>query len=140
MAFSENNVLAFEELQAIFPNAIFNQKVNKFQQDALFIFRNDWTNLNEIKLHLKGTKFQLKVWEALLSIPYGNLSTNGEIAEAIQHPKDSRAVGTAIGNNPKTFTLTELPLPLLLALSQRVFKIFLFWLISERSPFTVMRM
>lgn len=105
MAFSENNVLAFEELQAIFPNAIFNQKVDKFQQDALFIFRNDWTNLNEIKLHLKGTKFQLKVWEALLSIPYGNLSTYGEIAEAIQHPKASRAVGTAIGNNPIAYLI-----------------------------------
>lgn len=105
MAFSENNVLAFEELQAIFPNAIFNQKVDKFQQDALFIFHNDWTNLNEIKLHLKGTKFQLKVWEALLSIPYGNLSTYGEIAEAIQHPKASRAVGTAIGNNPIAYLI-----------------------------------
>ena len=61
MAFSENNVLAFEELQGVFPNATFNQKVDKFQQDALFIFRNDWTNLSEIKLYLKGTKFQLKV-------------------------------------------------------------------------------
>ncbi|WP_281612667.1 methylated-DNA--[protein]-cysteine S-methyltransferase [Flammeovirga sp. SubArs3] len=105
MAFSENNVLAFEELQGIFPNATFNQKVDKFQQDALFIFRNDWTNLSEIKLHLKGTKFQLKVWEALLSIPYGNLSTYGEIAEAIQHPKASRAVGTAIGNNPIAYLI-----------------------------------
>ncbi|MBB3699579.1 methylated-DNA--[protein]-cysteine S-methyltransferase [Flammeovirga yaeyamensis] len=105
MAFSENNVLAFEELKAIFPKAIFNQKVDKFQQDALFIFRNDWTNLNEIKLHLKGTKFQLKVWEALLSIPYGNLYSYGEIAEAIQHPKASRAVGTAIGNNPIAYLI-----------------------------------
>ena len=105
MAFSENNVLALEELQGIFPNAIFNQKVDKFQQDALFIFRNDWVNLNEIKLHLKGTKFQLKVWEALLSIPYGNLSTYGEIAEAIQYPKASRAVGTAIGNNPIAYLI-----------------------------------
>ncbi|MCT4615579.1 MAG: methylated-DNA--[protein]-cysteine S-methyltransferase [Marinifilaceae bacterium] len=105
LAFSEDDTLAFEELQAIFPNATFNQKSDKFQQNALFIFRNDWTNLNEIKLHLKGTKFQLKVWEALLSIPYGNLSTYGEIAEAIQHPKASRAVGTAIGNNPIAYLI-----------------------------------
>jgi len=105
MAFSEDNALAFEELRAIFPNAMFNHKVDKFQQDALFIFRNDWTNLNEIKLHLKGTKFQLKVWETLLSIPYGSLSTYGEIAEAIEHPKASRAVGTAIGNNPIAYLI-----------------------------------
>ena len=105
MAFSENNVLAFEELQAKFPNANFNQKVDKFQQDALTVFGNDWTDLNEIKLHLKGTKFQLKVWEALLSIPYGGLSTYGEIAEAIEHPKASRAVGSAIGNNPIAYLI-----------------------------------
>lgn len=105
MAFSENNTLAFKGLQAIFPNANFNPKSDKFQQDALSIFRNDWGNLNEIKLHLKGTKFQLKVWETLLSIPYGSLSTYGEIAKVIEHPKASRAVGTAIGNNPIAYLI-----------------------------------
>ena len=105
LAFSEDTTLAFEELQAIFPNATFNQKVDTFQQEALLIFRNDWTNLKEIKLHLKGTKFQLKVWEALLSIPYGNLSTYGDIAKTIEHPLASRAVGTAIGNNPIAYLI-----------------------------------
>lgn len=105
MAFSEDNTLAFEELQNIYPNAAFNKKVDEFQQDALYIFRKDWSNLNEVKLHLKGTKFQLKVWETLLSIPFGNLSTYGEIARAIQNPKASRAVGTAIGNNPIAYLI-----------------------------------
>lgn len=105
LAFSESNTLAFEELQTIFPNATFNQKFDTFQQEALQIFFNDWTNLNKIKLHLKGTKFQLKVWEALLSIPYGNLSTYGELAKTIEHPKASRAVGTAIGNNPIAYLI-----------------------------------
>ena len=41
----------------------------------------------------------------MLSIPYGNLSTYGEIAESIQHPKASRAVGTAIGNNPIAYLI-----------------------------------
>lgn len=105
LAFSEHNTLAFKELQAIFPNAKFHQKSDKFQQEALQIFHNNWTDLNEIKLHLKGTKFQLKVWEALLSIPYGNLSTYGEIAKNIEHPLASRAVGTAIGNNPIAYLI-----------------------------------
>lgn len=53
-----------------------------------------------LAVHLKASPFQLKVWEALLKIPSGNLSTYGEIAKEIQNPKASRAVGTAIGSNP----------------------------------------
>ena len=105
LAFSENNSLAFDELQAIFPNATFYEKTDNFQEEALLIFRNDWSNLNAIKLHLKGTKFQLKVWEALLTIPYGSLATYGEVAKTIEHPKASRAVGTAIGNNPIAYLI-----------------------------------
>ena len=105
MAFIENIENGISDLKMQFPNANYVQKVDKVQQDALFIFQNDWSRLNEIKLHLKGTDFQLKVWEALLSIPQGNLSTYGEIAEIINHPKASRAVGTAIGNNPVAFLI-----------------------------------
>ena len=50
------------------------------QQNALFIFTQDWSKFKEIKLHLKGTDFQLKVWEALLKIPMGGLTTYGDIA------------------------------------------------------------
>jgi AraC family transcriptional regulator of adaptative response/methylated-DNA-[protein]-cysteine methyltransferase len=53
-----------------------------------------------IALHVKGTEFQLKVWAALLEIPFGELSNYGEIAQQIGHSKASRAVGTAIGSNP----------------------------------------
>jgi AraC family transcriptional regulator of adaptative response/methylated-DNA-[protein]-cysteine methyltransferase len=54
----------------------------------------------KIKLHLKGTDFQVKVWKELLSIPSTSSSTYGEIARRLGDPKSSRAVGTAIGNNP----------------------------------------
>ncbi len=50
-------------------------------------------------LHVQGTNFQLKVWEALLKIPHGALVTYGDIASAIGKPKASRAVGTAVGAN-----------------------------------------
>ena len=60
----------------------------------------DWSKLKEIKLHLKGTDFQLKVWEALLKIPMGGLTTYGDIASGINRPKACRAVGTAVGENP----------------------------------------
>ena len=54
----------------------------------------------EVHLHLSGAPFQIKVWEALLSIPSGQVSTYGDIATAIGNPKASRAVGTSVGRNP----------------------------------------
>lgn len=105
MAFEEEEEKAILDLQAKFPNATFQRKLDLIQQNALFIFQNDWSKLPEIKLHLKGTDFQLKVWESLLKIPMGKLSTYGTIAEQIGNPKASRAVGTAIGSNPVAFLI-----------------------------------
>ncbi|MNT75939.1 Methylated-DNA--protein-cysteine methyltransferase [compost metagenome] len=75
------------------------------QQNALYIFSHDWSKLNQVKLHLKGTEFQLKVWEALLKIPMGKLATYGNLAKQLQNPNASRAVGTAIGDNPVAFLI-----------------------------------
>lgn len=105
MAFNEDEEKALNDLNAKFPNAVFQRKLDLLQQNALFIFQNDWSKLGEIKLHLKGTDFQLKVWESLLKIPMGRLSTYGNIAEQIGSPKASRAVGTAIGSNPVAFLI-----------------------------------
>jgi len=105
MAFAEDELQAFSELQSRFPNAQYHQVVDKIQQDALFVFQYDMSQLNQIKLHLNGTAFQLKVWETLLKIPLGSLATYGVLAKAINKPKASRAVGTAIGNNPVVFLI-----------------------------------
>lgn len=105
MGFMDNNEAAFEELKAKFPNAKYQQVVDLAQQNALFIFTQEWDKLQKIKLHLKGTKFQLKVWETLLKIPKGNLVTYGNIAAKINSPKASRAVGTAIGSNPVAYLI-----------------------------------
>jgi AraC family transcriptional regulator, regulatory protein of adaptative response / methylated-DNA-[protein]-cysteine methyltransferase len=105
MAFYEDETTAFSTMKSHFPNASFNRKLDLIQQNALFIFQNDWSKLNQIKLHLKGTDFQLKVWEALLKIPMGQFSTYGNIAAKIEKPNASRAVGTAIGSNPVAFLI-----------------------------------
>lgn len=105
MAFAESEAIGFEDLKHKFPNATFSRKLDLAQQNALFIFQNDWSKLSEIKLHLKGTDFQLKVWETLLKIPMGQLSTYGSIAQQIEKPNASRAVGTAIGSNPVAFLI-----------------------------------
>ncbi|MCX2678648.1 methylated-DNA--[protein]-cysteine S-methyltransferase [Galbibacter sp. EGI 63066] len=105
MAFIDDETKALIELKAKFLNANFQQKLDLIQQNALFIFQNDWSKLAEIKLHLKGTDFQLKVWETLLKVPMGKLSTYGDIARQIGNSNASRAVGTAIGNNPVAFLI-----------------------------------
>jgi AraC family transcriptional regulator of adaptative response/methylated-DNA-[protein]-cysteine methyltransferase len=105
MFFDEDEARALSDVQRKFPNATYNQITDKFQQDALFIFQKDWQQLDKIKLHLNGTPFQLKVWETLLKIPMGNLSTYGRLAQHIEKPKASRAVGSAIGANPVAFLI-----------------------------------
>jgi AraC family transcriptional regulator, regulatory protein of adaptative response / methylated-DNA-[protein]-cysteine methyltransferase len=56
-------------------------------------------------LHLIGAPFQIKVWEALLAIPTGHVTTYADIAGAIGHPSAHRAVGTAVGRNPISFLI-----------------------------------
>ncbi len=105
MAFADDEKSALKALQKKFPNAHYKQMVDLIQQNALYIFTHDWKKLNKIKLHLKGTPFQIKVWETLLKIPVGQLSNYGEIAKDLQNPKGSRAVGSAIGSNPVAFLI-----------------------------------
>ncbi|UZD23993.1 methylated-DNA--[protein]-cysteine S-methyltransferase [Algoriphagus halophytocola] len=92
-------------LKARFPNANYKQMVDSIQQEALCVFRQDWSRISQVKLHLQGTAFQLKVWDALLKIPLGKLTTYGSIASEIEKPKASRAIGTAIGSNPVAFLI-----------------------------------
>jgi AraC family transcriptional regulator of adaptative response/methylated-DNA-[protein]-cysteine methyltransferase len=59
----------------------------------------------EAALHVIGAPFQIKVWEALLAIPSGHVTTYSEIATAIGNPRAVRAVGTAVGRNPVSFLI-----------------------------------
>ncbi|MEM1430712.1 MAG: bifunctional helix-turn-helix domain-containing protein/methylated-DNA--[protein]-cysteine S-methyltransferase [Pseudomonadota bacterium] len=59
----------------------------------------------EARLHLIGAPFQIKVWEALIAIPSGYVTTYSDIAAAIGHPKAVRAVGTAVGRNPVSWLI-----------------------------------
>ena len=57
------------------------------------------------RLHLIGAPFQIKVWEALLAVPSGHVTTYSDLACAIGHPRAVRAVGTAVGRNPISFLI-----------------------------------
>jgi len=105
LSFVKDHGQGIETLAAAFPRATLEQKTDIVQQNALRFFSADWDDLKKVKLHLKGTPFQVKVWQTLLQIPFGNISTYSGIAEKIQQPSASRAVGTAIGSNPVAFLI-----------------------------------
>jgi AraC family transcriptional regulator, regulatory protein of adaptative response / methylated-DNA-[protein]-cysteine methyltransferase len=110
MAFCDDQEIAFQTLKSHFPNAYINNQIDSIQRNVLAIFNQDLcslhlSSLSKIKLHLKGTDFQLKVWQTLLKIPMGQLTSYGLIANEINNPKASRAVGTAIGSNPVAFLI-----------------------------------
>lgn len=58
-----------------------------------------------LTLYLRGTNFQVKVWEALLTIPAGRLATYENIARKIGAPGATRAVGSAVGRNPIAYMI-----------------------------------
>lgn len=105
LEFADENGESLARLRKKFPHARYTQARDERQQAVLSIFTRNWDNLEEIKLHLKGTDFQLQVWQALLRIPLGGLATYGHIAAHIGHPTACRAVGTAVGDNPVAYLI-----------------------------------
>jgi AraC family transcriptional regulator, regulatory protein of adaptative response / methylated-DNA-[protein]-cysteine methyltransferase len=105
MAFKDDETEGLKDVMMKFPNAAFIQQPDTMHDHALAIFKNDWSQLSRIKLHLKGTAFQLKVWEMLLKIPMGSLSSYSNIAKQVGSPNASRAVGSAIGSNPVAYLI-----------------------------------
>lgn len=105
LSFVDSETSGKETLKELFPNALLVQKTDILQQNALRFFKGDWSDLEKVRLHLKATPFQVKVWQSLLRIPLGGISTYSAIASEIQNEKASRAVGTAIGSNPVAYLI-----------------------------------
>lgn len=105
MSFAEDHEEAIKNLTSIFPKANYQNSADGIQKNAIRIFNLDWESLDKIKLHIKGSDFQLKVWQALLNIPMGQLSSYQNIANLIKSPKASRAVGNAVGQNPVAYLI-----------------------------------
>lgn len=91
---------ANDELRAAFPQAQFSEHCNALHKAALSRFTPASSTTDTIPLHLKGTAFQLQVWQALLQIPEGTLQSYAGLAQLIGKPTASRAVGSAIAQNP----------------------------------------
>lgn len=85
------------ELQQYFPDSNIEEHKTDFHKTAMDYIENK--AVDSLALHIKGTDFQLQVWEQLCKIPKGQVSTYKYIAIAIDKPKASIAVGAAVGKN-----------------------------------------
>lgn len=74
-------------------------KLQPYIKQLTAYFNGELTEF-DLPIHVKGTPFQLAVWDALKELPYGATATYSDIAHRIGNPKAVRAVGSAIGANP----------------------------------------
>ena len=87
------------DMKARWPRATYSEAPGRTQKYAQRIFDPANTR-EELRLHLLGTPWQIKVWEALLAIPEGRMTTYRAVAELAGNANASRAVGMAVGRNP----------------------------------------
>jgi AraC family transcriptional regulator of adaptative response/methylated-DNA-[protein]-cysteine methyltransferase len=92
---------AFADLSGRWPAATFREAPARLEPWLTAAF----TQQGEARLTLIGAPFQIKVWEALLTIPSGQVTTYTDVARAVGHPKAVRAIGTAVGRNPISFLI-----------------------------------
>ncbi len=92
---------AWEDMASRWPEATYEKDPDLIRPWADAAFAQS----GEAALHLIGAPFQIKVWEALLQIPSGHVTTYSEIAGSIGSPRAVRAVGTAVGRNPVSWLI-----------------------------------
>lgn len=96
---------AIHDLRENWPEAKFSRRVGRTLKVLRDHFNHRTKRKTSIGILLKGTPFQLKVWEALLRIPEGFILAYKDVAGMIGEAKASRAVGTAIGQNPIAYLI-----------------------------------
>jgi AraC family transcriptional regulator of adaptative response/methylated-DNA-[protein]-cysteine methyltransferase len=89
------------DLVARWPNARFVEAPGRVEPLVASAFGGS----GETRLHLIGAPFQIKVWEALMQVPSGHVTTYSDLAVAAGRPKAVRAVGTAVGRNPVSWLI-----------------------------------
>ena len=95
----------FQELQNEWPAASFVANAEKTKPIVDLIFRTEESDGNQILLHLKGTNLQIRVWEALLTIPPGDIVSYSQLAEMVDRPAAVRAVASAVGRNAISYVI-----------------------------------
>ena len=103
--FEEDAAATIQALKDSWPNARVQEGMDGHQQKVIDFFNAGSLAEGNIRLHLKASPFQLKVWQALLQIPLGHVSDYGSVAKGVSKPLAARAVGTAIGSNPVAYII-----------------------------------
>jgi AraC family transcriptional regulator, regulatory protein of adaptative response / methylated-DNA-[protein]-cysteine methyltransferase len=104
LAFVENDrSAALEQLRQTWPNAGLSESPSRTAPIVKRIFSPDPSV--PIQIHLRGTNFQIKVWEALMRLPPGELTTYQALAELVRSPGAARAVGNAVAHNPLAYLI-----------------------------------
>jgi len=97
---------ALADMTRRWPNATYVEDLSATQPYAGRVFDpTRWRTEEPLRLVMIGSDFQLRVWEALLTIPMGCALSYSELARRIGRPKASRAVGAAVGANPLSFVV-----------------------------------
>ncbi len=97
---------ALEDMQRRWPRAQFRDDVGSTAAMARRIFDPaQWREDRPLRVVMIGTDFEVRVWETLLTIPMGRLTTYSDIATKLDAPKAARAVGAAVGKNPLAFVV-----------------------------------
>lgn len=96
---------AMQDLVRRWPNASFVEDADRLRPWVLTAFGAEDDTRDKAPVYLIGAPFQIKVWEALLRVPSGHVTTYSDIASAIGNPKAVRAVGTAVGRNPVSWLI-----------------------------------
>jgi AraC family transcriptional regulator, regulatory protein of adaptative response / methylated-DNA-[protein]-cysteine methyltransferase len=97
---------ALDDMRRRWPQARFHADAARTAGLARRIFEpNRWRQDRPLRVVMIGTDFEVRVWEALLQIPIGRVTTYSDIAAKIHAPKAARAVGAAIGKNPIAFVV-----------------------------------
>ena len=97
---------ALADMKARWPRAAYVEDSARTAVVAKRIFdQSQWQESQPLRVVLIGTDWEVRVWEALLQIPMGRLTTYSDIASKIHKPAAARAVGAAVGKNPVSFVV-----------------------------------
>lgn len=92
-------------IQNVYSNSHCFEKEDQGHDDVFKVLNGQWPTEHRLHFSITGTSFQLKVWEALLKIPNGEVKSYGQLANEIEIEGGSRAVGNAVGKNPLAYII-----------------------------------
>lgn len=97
---------ALDDMTSRWPRAEYTEDMGATAAYAGRIFEpGRWSQETPLRVVMIGTDFEIRVWETLLKIPVGRMTTYSDVAEHIGKPTAARAVGTAVGRNPISFVV-----------------------------------